>query len=327
MCPTATVPAASCATSSRSVLLLIDPQNDFCDLPATASGTPALPVAGADADMRRVADLIERGGAGLDDIVITLDSHHRVDIAHPTFWRTGDGGAVASFTAITAAQVRAGAFVPAAVVQGREGAEGQGAVQAGVPGQSPADATVLPRVLAYLDALEAQGRYSLMVWPVHCEIGSWGHNVHSAVRAAYNQWEDRRLRQVLKVTKGDNPWTEHYSALQAEVPDADDAATWLNRSLLARLDAFDTIWIAGEASSHCVKATVEHLADHLPSLLLSGRLEKLVLLTDGMSPVGGFEAQAADFMARMRERGARTATCAQALAVLTQTARPVAASA
>lgn len=302
MCPTATVPAASCATSSRSVLLLIDPQNDFCDLPATASGTPALPVTGADADMQRVADLIERGGAGLDDIVITLDSHHRVDIAHPTFWRTGDGGAVAPFTAITAAQVRAGAFVPA-------------------------DATVLPRVLAYLDALEAQGRYSLMVWPVHCEIGSWGHNVHSAVRTAYNQWEDRRLRQVLKVTKGDNPWTEHYSALQAEVPDADDAATWLNRSLLARLDAFDTIWIAGEASSHCVKATVEHLADHLPSLLPSGRLGKLVLLTDGMSPVGGFEAQAADFMARMRQRGARTATCAQALSVLTQPTRPVAASA
>ena len=95
----------------------------------------------------------------------------------------------------------------------------------------------------------------------------------------------------------------------------------------ARLDAFDTIWIAGEASSHCVKATVEHLADHLPSLLPSGHLEKLVLLTDGMSPVGGFEAQAADFIARMRQRGARTATCAQALAVLTQTARPVAASA
>ena len=293
MCPTATVPAASCATSSRSVLLLIDPQNDFCDLPATALGTPALPVAGADADMRRVADLIERGGTGLDYIVITLDSHHRVDIAHPTFWRTGDGAAVAPFTAITAAQVRAGAFLPA-------------------------DATVLPRVLAYLDALEAQGRYSLMVWPVHCEIGSWGHNVHSAVRTAYNQWEDSRLRQVLKVTKGDNPWTEHYSALQAELPDADDAATWLNRSLLARLDAFDTIWIAGEASSHCVKATVEHLADHLPSLLPSGHLRKLVLLTDGMSPVGGFEAQAADFIARMRERGARTATCAQALAVLTQ---------
>lgn len=326
MSPTETVPAAvtalfsavsssaAVATSTvplgwhagRSVLLLIDPQNDFCDLPAAASGsgagTPALPVAGADADMRRVADLIERGGAGLDDIVITLDSHHRVDIAHPTFWRTGGGGAVAPFTAITAAQVRAAAFVPA-------------------------DATVLPRVLAYLDALEAQGRYSLMVWPVHCEIGSWGQNVHSAVRTAYNQWEDRRLRQVLKVTKGDNPWTEHYSALQAEVPDADDAATWLNRSLLARLDAFDTIWIAGEASSHCVKATVEHLADHLPSLLPSGRLEKLVLLTDGMSPVGGFEAQAADFIARMRQRGARTATCAQALSVLTQTARPVAASA
>jgi nicotinamidase-related amidase len=301
MCPKtlSTVPAD--LSAATSALLLIDPQNDFCDLPASIAGVPALPVTGANADMQRVANLIAKGGSGLDDIVITLDSHHRVDIAHPTFWRTGDGAAVAPFTTITAAQVRAGEFVPAAAVQGREGA-----------GQ--AVATVLQRVLAYLDALEAQGRYSLMVWPVHCEIGTWGHNVHSAVRAAYNQWEDRRLRQVLKVTKGDNPWTEHYSALQAEVPDPDDAATWLNRSLLARLDAFDTIWIAGEASSHCVKATTEHLADHLPS----GRLGKLVLLTDGMSAVGGFEAQAADFIARMRERGVQTATCAQALAVLTQ---------
>ncbi|HWT18121.1 MAG TPA: cysteine hydrolase, partial [Variovorax sp.] len=45
-------------------LLVIDPQNDFCDLPAdwlgtdAATGTPlqpALPVAGAHADMLRLA--------------------------------------------------------------------------------------------------------------------------------------------------------------------------------------------------------------------------------------------------------------------------------
>ena len=80
MSPTETVPAAATAMFSavsssaavatstvplgwhagRSVLLLIDPQNDFCDLPAAASGsgagTPALPVAGADADMQRCAE-------------------------------------------------------------------------------------------------------------------------------------------------------------------------------------------------------------------------------------------------------------------------------
>ena len=61
MCPTATIPAASCATSSRSVLLLIDPQNDFCG-PAATARHARFAGGRADDDMRRVADLIERGG-------------------------------------------------------------------------------------------------------------------------------------------------------------------------------------------------------------------------------------------------------------------------
>src|ERR1700756_5260307 len=100
---------------ARTQLLIIDPQNDFCDVPAPwrravpltgAAIVPALPVPGAQADMQRTAALIRAAGAALDDITITLDSHHRIDIAHPTFWRRHDGGDVAPFTAITAAQVR-----------------------------------------------------------------------------------------------------------------------------------------------------------------------------------------------------------------------------
>ena len=141
--------------------------------------------------------------------------------------------------------------------------------------------------------------------------------------ACRNQWEPLPAPGA-EGDQGDNPWTEHYSALRPRVPDADDAATWLNRSLLARLDAFDTIWIAGEASSHCVKATVEHCRSPA-SLLPSGRLGKLVLLTDGMSPVGGFEAQAADFIANMRQRG--PARHLRPGAFCADQARPVAASA
>lgn len=282
--------------SSRTTLLIIDPQNDFCDLPESwrateplrqATAAPALPVSGAHADMLRLATLIDTGGEGIDRIVVTLDSHQRYDIAHPTFWQTGEGAVVNPFTAITAAQVRAGEY-------------------------RPRDTGALPRTLAYLDALERAGRYTLMVWPVHCEIGSWGHNVHPAVKAAYNRWEDRRLAVVQKVTKGSNPWTEHYSALQAEVPDAADDDTQLNTALIASLDEAEHIVIAGEASSHCVKATVEHLAQHLPSR----RIDKLVLLTDAMSPVTGFEAQAAAFLADLQRQGARLATCAEVLPLL-----------
>jgi nicotinamidase/pyrazinamidase len=277
--------------------LIIDPQNDFCDLPAdwrpaSAAGqtaAPALPVAGAHADMLRLGKLMERGGKGITGIAVTLDSHHRLDIAHPTFWKTGSGDAVAPFTPITAAQVRAGEF-------------------------KPRDAKALPRALAYLDELERRGRYTLMVWPVHCEIGSWGHNVHPAVKAAYNRWEDERLGVVEKITKGSNPWTEHYSAMQAEVPDEADPDTQLNTELIARLDQADQIVISGEASSHCVKATTEHIADNLPS----GRVDKLVLLADCMSPVGGFEAQAAAFIEDMKRRGATITDSASFAATLAE---------
>jgi len=269
-------------------LLIVDPQNDFCDLPESyrpldpltgLAVAPALPIAGAHADMQRLARFIDATAPVLSSITVTLDSHHRLDIAHPTFWRAGNGDPVAPFTPITAAQLRAGEFVPR-------------------------DDDDLPRTLNYLDELEARGRYTLMAWPVHCEIGTWGHNVHPDVRAAYGRWEEERQFIVRKVPKGANPWTEHYSALMAEVPDADDPRSQLNRGLLDSLDRADLILIAGEAGSHCVKATVEHLAEHLPG----GNLSRIVLLTDCMSPVAGFANAQSSFLQRMRDLGVQERT-------------------
>lgn len=271
-------------------LLIIDPQNDFCDLPAAPSGdgvalAPALPVPGAHGDMLRLADLIDAGRHGLSALSVTLDAHHRYDIAHPTFWIGADGQSPAPFTQIAADDVRAGRF--------------------------------LPRALAYLDALEATGRYRLMVWPVHCEIGTWGQNVHAAVRAAYNRWEDARQDVVAKISKGANPWSEHYSALMAEVPDAADPASQRNDALLARLARSDRVSIGGEAGSHCVRASTEHTVGRFGA----GRPER-VLLTDCMSPVAGFEAPYQDFLRAMQSRGVRLARSAEALAELLDNGPP-----
>ncbi|MBV5294383.1 MAG: cysteine hydrolase [Curvibacter lanceolatus] len=277
----------------RIQLLIIDPQNDFCDLPESWQFSapmtecrvgPALPVAGAHADMQRLAALIHAGKSGISDIIVTLDSHHRVDVAHPPFWVQADGSPVAPFTTITARQVRDGVY-------------------------RPRMAAALPRVIRYLDELQAQGRYTLMVWPIHCEIGTWGHNIHAGVQAACNQWEEEQLSIVRQVYKGANPWTEHYSALQAEVPDPGDPETLLNQKLIWQLDQADVLLIAGEASSHCVKASTEHIVDKLPSRQLS----KVVLLTDCMSPVGGFEQQAAGFFAAMAAQGVHLATSEEVL--------------
>lgn len=289
-------------TKRKFHLVIIDPQNDFCDLPEAyrpelprraGRSAPALPVPGAHADMLQLAGIIERAGAGLNAITVTLDSHQRVDIAHPTFWQTGAGQPVPAFTQIASADVRAGTFVPR-LVGARD------------------------RALAYLEALEAKGRYRHMVWPVHCEIGSWGHNVHADLRAAYNAWEERTLCSVKKLVKGTNPWTEHYSAIEAEVPDADDASTLTNTGFVDELRDAECVFIAGEAGSHCVKATTEHLVAHLqPS-----ELSRLVLVTDCMSPVAGFEAPYADFVAAMVERGLRVARAADVERALLDNAGP-----
>lgn len=275
-------------------LLVIDPQNDFCDLPAEyllkdgpAAAAPSLPVTGAHADMQRLGELIQRGVRGLTDISVTLDSHHHLGIERPTFWMQGDGKEVTPFTQILAADVRARKYLPRHF--------------AGTA-----------RALAYLDALEAAGRYTLMVWPGHCEIGTWGHNVHADVRQAYNRWETLELGVVQKVTKGSNPWTEHYSALMAEVPDPLDPTTQFNRGLIDVLEQADLVPIAGEAGSHCVKATVEHIVDNFGQ----DRLSKLVLLTDCISPVAGFEQQYQDFLSTMQSRGLQLATSSEFLGEL-----------
>jgi nicotinamidase-related amidase len=276
-------------------LLIIDPQNDFCDLPANyrpihpVTGqlhAPALPVPGAHADMQRLASLINRGRDGISAISITLDSHHRFDIAHPTFWIGQDGQLVAPFTEITAAQVRAGQYLP----------------------RDPAG---LDRALNYLDRLEAAGRYQLMVWPIHCEIGTWGNNVHDDVRTAYNAWEDASRGIVTKIPKGSNPWTEHYSAVMAEVPYDDDPATQFNTAFVDTLATADVIYVAGEAGSHCVKATVEHIAGHL-----GADAAKLVLVTDCISPVTGFDDQYQRFLQAMAARGVRLLSSGDVLSEL-----------
>jgi nicotinamidase-related amidase len=267
-------------------LLIIDPQNDFCDLPADRVPgwtTPALPVPGAHRDMLRLASWLDERGQELDAVTVTLDHHHRRDIAHPGFWRTPEGGAVLPFTAVAAVDLERGR-IETFRAEDRE------------------------RALAYLCALEAAGRFTHMVWPVHCQIGTWGQCVHADLQAALDRWEDRTGRVVHHVLKGENPWTEHYSALRAEIPVADDPATELNTALLEHLQAFDRVLVTGEAGSHCVRATVEHMLLHW-----NAPVDRISLVRDAMSPVAGFEATQREFLEGATARGARVVDFAAAL--------------
>ncbi len=221
----------------------------------------------------------------LTDVHVTLDSHRKVDVSHPVWFVDADGNHPAPFTAITTADLVSGRWTTT-----WPGAWG--------------------RTRAYLEALEAGGRYPHVIWPEHCLIGSEGHNVWPALFDALQAWSER-FALVDFVTKGSNPWTEHFSAVQAEVPDPEDPTTQLNARLISTLEDADVVLLAGEASSHCLANTVRDIARNLADPAF---VQKLVLLEDATSPVPGFETYEADILRDLLALGMRTTTTTQFLA-------------
>ncbi len=257
----------------QTALLIIDPQRDFCD-PAGA-----LSVAGADQDMIRLAGMLTRLGSRTSKIHVTLDSHHLVHIAHPIFWVDPARQHPAPFTIISAEDVEAGRW-------------------------AAADPAAQQRAAAYVSALEKHGRYPLCIWPPHCLLGSRGHAVQPVLFEALMNWEEQ-YHIVDYVEKGSNVYTEHYSAIKADVPDLDDPSTQTNTRLVAALASADVIAVAGEASSHCVANTVRDLADSFGDDRL---VSKIVLLQDAVSPVGGFGEYQDRFLSEMTVRGMTLST-------------------
>lgn len=294
----------------RVELMVIDPQNDFCVPTDHCGNKGTLVVPGADKDMIRTAAMIRRLGGKLDDIHVTLDSHRPIDISHPTWWkRVGDGAKPAPFTIlgihpdgkrIVKVDFSTGAPVPTdeeyttfmPSFMHKNGPTGKGS-------------------FGYLAALAAGGKYPHVIWPEHCIIGSWGHNVVPELHDALCAWERDQFAMVGYVTKGSNPWTEHFSGVSAEVPDPSDPDTQINTRLIQTLEDADIIAVAGEALSHCVASTVRGIAGCFSE---PRYVEKIVLLTDASSNVAGFDFLGDAFMKDMTAKGMKTSTTVDFLA-------------
>lgn len=257
-------------------LLIVDPQMDFMD---RAGARGSLAVDGADADMKRLAAMVRRGGAEIGEIYVTMDTHEKMDIAHPGWWRDCLGVPPAPFEPIYASAVESGQYST----------------------ERKADRA---RSLKYLKALEKSGRRTHTIWPEHCVKGTPGHQAHPELMEALSEWEALTGRKVSWVSKGENPFTESFSGFKAEVPDPSDPKTMMNVDFATALakDA-SVILVAGEALSHCVAETTRDLADFLPK----EELGKIALLKDACSSVGGCEAIGAAFIQEMLDRGARVA--------------------
>jgi nicotinamidase-related amidase len=151
-------------TAGGTTVLIIDPQRDF-----HPGGSLAIP--SADDDSARIAAMLSAHVEAIDDIVVSLDTHQKLHVAHPLFWINAEGGHPAPFTPIEVAAVESGAWK-----------------------------TTDPRWqawgLTYVTTLAQNKRFTLLIWPEHCLIGTSGHAVVDSVNAALHGWCAERARAV-----------------------------------------------------------------------------------------------------------------------------------
>jgi nicotinamidase-related amidase len=237
--------------STRIALLAVDTQNTFC--------TPGfeLFVPGAPDDNRRLCEFVYRNLAVITQIVPTLDTHQAMQVFHAAWLVDEEGLHPPPYTVISADDVRRGFW-------------------------SAANPDEQQNLLAYVRALEERGRFQLTIWPYHAMVGGIGHALVSSVEEALFFHGLARDSAPAFQIKGDDPHTEHYSALGPEVGGK------RNEQLIELLRGFDMILIAGQAKSHCVAWTLGDLLEDLPA-------ESIYLLEDCTSPV--VVARAVDYTA------------------------------
>jgi len=290
--------------------IFVDPQNDFCVADDGHGNKGSLVVPGASEDMKRTAKLVRRLGNKLDDIHVTLDSHQGIGIERPHWWkRVGDGAHPAPFTVL-------GVHPDGKrIVKCNPDAKGMNPTEEEyttyLPSHFNKGGPTGEGSIGYLKALAAGGKYPHVVWPVHTIVGSWGWSLVPELSAALIEWEQKCFARVDYVVKGNNPWTEHFSGVQAEVPDPKDPSTQVNTGLIQTLEEADMIVVAGEALSHCVSSTIRGIWSAFSD---PKYVQKMVLLTDCMSNVPGFEFLGDAFLKDAKAKGVKMETSTSFLA-------------
>lgn len=263
-------------------LLLIDLQKDFC-FPKGSLYVGGRSGNGAIEDNRRIAEFIYRNLEVITEVTVTMDTHLAYQIFFASFWMDDKGVPVPPLTMISTEDIKGGKYVP-----------------------NPAVAWWLcqgnydwlrKQVGYYTEELERAGKYKLFLWPFHCMLGDEGHALAGVIQEARLFQAFARGAQANVQTKGGNPLTENYSVLKPEVMLRFDGGALVeqNAAFYKALIGADALVIAGQASSHCVKSTIEDLLGGIkaedPDLA-----KKVYIMRDCMSAVaipdgkGGFYA-------------------------------------
>jgi nicotinamidase-related amidase len=255
----------------RIQLLLIDVQKDFC-FPQGSLYVGGRSGTGAMDDSDRIARFLYRNLESITEVTCTLDTHYPFQIFSPAFWLDEKDRPPSPHQEITTGQIRAGRFRPNPDIawwlcDGKLG-------------------WLQHQVEFYCETLEREGKYKLYLWPMHCLLGSEGHNLVGVLHEARLFHAFARGARGAIETKGDHPLTENYSVLAPEVRMRFDGRPLAERNVrfIEHLLDHDAVLIAGQAASHCVKSSLDDLLNEI--VAHDERLaSKVYVLRDAMSSV------------------------------------------
>jgi nicotinamidase-related amidase len=267
----------------KIALFLIDPQVGFCTPGAS------LYVDGAEKDIEQICDFIYRNLEQIDEIWVSLDTHTVFQIHTPGFWVNDQNENPDPFTMITLENVKAKKWKPYA------------------------EWIPLELIESYLEQLEQSERYILITWEYHTQKGSVDNAVVPILYETLFFYSLMTGKEIKWFIKGESPWTENYSVFSPEVQNlyfkngSMKIAGKFDEKLMIDLMGFDRLYVAGEALSHCVKATLEDMLTaiqeekkRIPNKLLGFQESKVYILEDCMSSVQPTEGSP-DFPAIAKE--------------------------
>jgi len=186
----------------------------------------------------------------------------------------------------------------------------------------------------YINAINEGNGHQAIIWPLHCLESTYGHQVAQELKTCLDNVQRQEISSVFYHTKGRNNLAEMYSIFSAEFPvndfwlnlipgyafeasnicknfqdsvgsqhyksQSDNICTSRNNAFLARLFGKDnTVYVCGEARTHCVKASVMDMIQYVKdwntfvnSLNMNHKtinMSRIVLLRNSTSPIGNSE--------------------------------------
>lgn len=250
----------------KNAVLGIDLQIDFVNRKG------ALPVKGAEKDVVRIVSFIRKNMNSIGHISMSLDSHYLIHIAHPQYWQSDEGNHPQPFTTISYNDVESGKWKAL---------------------YHPEEAK------CYLKALEEAGK-THTIWNPHCLIGSVGQALHPSVSNVLTEWMQATGNLYEVWYKGSTSETEHYSIFKAEVPIKDKPETHFNNRLIETLNAYNRVFIVGEAADFCVANSLDDIVKNSAELA-----QKVIVLEDCMSWIIKDNPAAVAIFENARKHGVR----------------------